>query len=106
MKASTLLRKAKRVIETKGWTQNKYHTKGDGYCVAGAIVQAEHPKSFKEKSYFANDRTDGPFKYLRLAIRVRRNYPVSQWNDRHSRTKKQVLAAFDRAIALAKEVGD
>lgn len=95
-----ILRKARELIETKGWTQGAYARSAKGepvdwynkracqFCLNGALNYAE---GLAFVSY------DG-----RELIREAVGQPNTiKWNDEPTRTKAEVLAVFDRAIALA-----
>lgn len=98
-----LLRKAKHLIETVGWYQGALahrDTKDQivGYCAMGAIC-------------YANGKTD--YDLIRSAKNLLRKGAGLDpdtllgvdWNDDGSRTKEEVLKAFDAAIALAMKDG-
>jgi hypothetical protein len=89
---------AKSLIETNGWCQKKYASKEGGFCMAGAIGKV---MSYNKLSY--GDKT------LCLAIDILRKsievgvksgyYSIGDYNDAPGRTKAEVLAMFDKAIA-------
>jgi hypothetical protein len=91
------LREARALIE-RGWTQGHFARDEDGYpehegspdavcwCAMGAMSAAD-----------PNDKY-GLYGALSHAIG---DEMVGMWNDRIGRTKAEVLAAFDKAIALA-----
>lgn len=96
------LRKAKDLIE-QGWIQNRFEepkykktffgllTRLDGksYCMLGAINAVAFGSLRSRTEYF-----------LREAV----TYDIIGWNDTTGRTKEQVLAAFDKAIAFAEGI--
>jgi hypothetical protein len=81
-----------RANVAKGWCQNVYR-RGDNVCILGAIGFSN--AKFNEISWRA-------VVFLEQATHWR---DISQWNDESDRTKEQVLAAFDTAIAFARETG-
>ena len=96
-----ILREAKRLIEEKGWCQGAdaidrrgrpvLARSGDAasFCIAGALFAAS----------FAEHGEEQAIKLFRHCIPE--TLSLAQWNDEPLRTPEQVLAAFDRAIALA-----
>jgi hypothetical protein len=96
-----ILREARALVE-KGWTQGARARMANGiaidpgdpnaacWCPFGAIEKAEVTSAFCVA-------TGEPMKLLKSAVG---DWPP-KWNDRHGRTQAEVLAAFDRAIALA-----
>ena len=97
--AATVLMEARELIE-KGWCQGSYHVSGDPdlFSPVGAICHIEGNAPIKS----------GAHDYFQLAItdpHPRWSMPpaVSFWNDEPSRTKEEVLAAFDRAFEIAKD---
>lgn len=103
MKPSEVLRAARELISVpERWTQRAYARTVQGreigpneenaacFCSAGALQRAEgvFPRWYETKAY----------KFLETATRV---YSVTYFNDHH--THADVLAAFDRAVALAKQ---
>jgi hypothetical protein len=98
-----ILTKARDLIEKKGWTQNSNARNKNGkevlehnrnavcFCASGAIWRAG--------GRCWNQEIDDAEEILISCIR---NQEIVEWNDQEGRTKKQVLAAFDRAIAKAK----
>jgi len=108
MKPSVLLAKAKKVIETKGWCQGEYHKEGDGYCLYGALFKAG---KVEPDSEYGEKLAESVVPFLEHAVPEARSdvlykAKMVSWNDTEGRTKKQVLAAFDKAIVLAKEAGE
>lgn len=93
-KIADILRNGKLLIETHGWGQ------GDGampprggYCVLTAI---------------AGDKDTYHYDAIRVFERANNldteSAPaIYDWNDAPGRTKEEVLAAFDKAIALAEQ---
>lgn len=95
MKSSDILKKAKKLV-AQGWTKGDAHRFGFGrcaYCSIGAIQAVGGIAWEGERAR----------RYLGTVV----NKPyVSDWNDRPERTHEQVLAAFDKAIVLAKKSHD
>ena len=89
-----VLRAARAKIE-KGWVQYTYEHEADGapiaWCAAGAI----------SRQHLSVNESAGAYLLLRRVC----GETVSAWNDAPGRTKEEVLAAFDRAIALAEREG-
>jgi hypothetical protein len=105
MKPSEILVEAKRLLVEKGWTQGAYARDTNGrivgcpapddacFCAYGALVAASIGESFTLHSE--------AYGYLDIVC----GGSVARFNDAKDRTKEEVLAAFDKAIALAKEFG-
>jgi hypothetical protein len=94
--ARDVLVEAKRLLIESGWCQGDYH-KGDTFCSVGAMSRSANrmlPAGVDLTSQFPPYRDA----YIRLMKIV--GGAVSLWNDQPIRTKAEVLAAFDRAIAL------
>lgn len=97
-RAADTLRKARALIETKGWAQGWFAFNASGtrvnpwspeatmFCAAGAMTEA--------------DATSDEYNLLASGMGTLPPCIVG-WNDRRGRTKAEVLSAFDRAIALA-----
>lgn len=109
MKASEVLRKARALLAKKGgWTQRVAARNRAGrsilperpsaccFCALGAIRHVE-----KEREYAWTAR-----KLLAQAAGARGSVFVADWNDAPKRKKSEVLAAFTKAIKLAKEAGE
>ena len=88
MTTLAILCKARELVARDGgWAQHSYKTKDGALCATGAIEEAQKMRIT-------------PLKYLRDAVG---NNNVISWNDAKCRTQSQVVAAFDRAIELAKK---
>lgn len=103
--SADILRAARELIATPDrWTKEWYARDAKGewadlskatcFCAVGALAKAsgvDDPTGFEDEdiSHF-------------LAVAVGCDYIVA-WNDRAERTHPEVLAAFDRAIALAEQ---
>jgi hypothetical protein len=91
------LREARALTES-GWTQEAFARDAKGrvercesdkatcFCVAGALMRTMGIVGFERGA-----------EYVRKAIG---RYRIDQWNDAPERTQAEVLAAFDKAIAL------
>jgi hypothetical protein len=98
--AADILRKAKELIETKGWTRGAMARRKNGdrtseygedaarFCLFGALLRAEGPA--------VTSRACRSFLLKAIAPEV----CLLSWNDKQC-GKKVILLAFDRAIALA-----
>ena len=99
MKTYEILEAAKAVLLTKGWHQGSFFGKDGSACASGAIrlvyEELYHPDSYA-KDWVCSDA----YTYLNKAVG---DWRISNWNDMKGRTFEEVLAAFDKAIALAKE---
>lgn len=110
MKPATILKRARKLIEKPGsWCQLAEARTRDGesiscgdsmatqFCALGAIWRA------------TGQNDDAPTKFLREAVGARYTLAgpksVANWNDAPRRTHKQILKAFDKAIALAEKEG-
>jgi hypothetical protein len=83
--------KARKLVE-RGWTQGSYHTqcgRHSRYCAEGALAMS-------------NGLCDAEL-FLRKAVG---QFNIILWNDAPERTQAEVLAAFDKAIELAKARGN
>lgn len=102
MNTVDVLKRAKSLIEDKGWTQGALarnragahvcpteHT-AKSFCMLGACYAANpHP------AYMANATDE-----LLMAL-PKPYFEVEAFNDAPGRTKEEVLAVFDKAIAAA-----
>lgn len=110
MKTSQVLMKAKELIATPDtWTKDELAKDAFGvatdplgpnarcYCSIGAVIKAHH--------FYGSPAGTRGRAYLSRAVREIAPEtpvpPVSDYND--TRTHEEVLAMFDKAIALAKE---
>ena len=101
-----------RFLISKGWNQKSGATTEDGrfcgtnspeahnYCVIGAMYRAVHDTSFG----MSDRRQSGLSHHLgRIFQRANKMNPeishIANWNDDKNRTKEQVLAAMDKAVA-------
>lgn len=93
MTPKEILVEAKRLLEEKGWCQGVFQDEGSRYCSVEAVCQAmtlpDHETSADEG--------------LIILASVIGNTAIDEWNDDPSRTKEEVLTAFDKAIKLAEQ---
>lgn len=91
MTAHEVLVRARNLIDRVGWLQCsvKGHHDPGGHCVATwvATVADDAPAEFEAMYAFGR------------AIGIGSLPRIYEWNDAPGRTKDEVLAAFDRAIA-------
>ena len=101
MKPSEVLSAAKGLIDApEKWIKGRYHRRGsecDGYCLVGAVECAPLP---------AWAPTDQALFYIGTTVGVGPKTGLTGWNDAPERTWEEVMAAFDRAIAMAQEAGE
>ena len=91
MKASEVLMKAKALIGTPDrWLKGALNNGRGGFCALGAMIGATGTWSPGDA---------GP--YFRLAATGSEDGSIARWNNAPERTHAEVMAAFDRAIALA-----
>lgn len=86
MTTKEILRRAKRKIEA-GWCKGYYERQGS-CCADGALILAARHFDERHKARSA----------LRAVV-GRQWSRIEHWNDAKERTKRQVLEAFDKAIA-------
>ena len=126
MLVSELLQKSRERIE-KGWTQSAFYRNQEGhpcpadeavsYCLLGALrstVKITYPSKdivvSKDEWKRIMDSIEEDVRPLQGATRclsqnlgVRDDGGITEWNDTKGRTKEEVLAALDQAIAKAME---
>jgi hypothetical protein len=98
-----LLIKARGLLVDKGWCQGDY-VKDGALCCLGAIGAAcggTADDPFLKRRIMRTVAQSDTYHagYCRLADAIGGDL-ISAWNDDNYRTKEEVLAAFDRAIAL------
>jgi len=91
MKTSMLLAKAKERTLKEGWGQHNPDTR-------------KNPKTVCLRE--ATDWNLRAGHYLKMAAGISDEASLVGWNDISGRTKRQVLATFDKAIVLAKQAGE
>jgi len=93
--AKEILTQAREILVTKGWTQEKYARDkagkqceiefGSCFCALGAIILSARGSEY--------------FKTACRVLEEEINWSsIPSWNDASSRTKEEVLAAFEGAI--------
>lgn len=103
-----VLREARKLIVDKGWTQECCARDASGklcdvgsraavaFCMIGAVNRVADM-----------DDPTRPFKAaciaLRSVLKTRPGAGLGAWNDEKTRTKEEVIDAFDRAIAWIEE---
>jgi hypothetical protein len=84
-------------IRTYGWTQHEFGDINDGFCINGAVNYAGTGDSVWVRLEHPN------FKVLQSAKHALRNVFdilfLAEWNDEPGRTKEEVIALFEQAIA-------
>ncbi len=93
------LRKARALVR-KGWTQGVIAVSANHRPVGACSVDACYWCAYGSIIAAAGPHWNA-FEESRDALAVVIGKPMFQWNDHASRTKAQVLAAFDRAIERA-----
>lgn len=93
----TLLKNAKKLIETVGWTQGTYkrmvHGECKGYCSLGAVMEAAGPM---KHGRVADDA------YLCLTQALPEDaVNIASFNDNDMRTVEEILGLFDKAVVNA-----
>lgn len=95
------LREARALIE-RGWTQGNYVEEGC-YCALGAIGMAVVGNPTAPSFMCGYPAISGVVRALGLPLGLRTSSGVADWNDAPDRTQAEVLAVFDKAIALAEQ---
>ena len=96
--AAHLLR-AKEYILDHGWCWGAPHGDSGTVCVVVALGATAQDRPFAAAPYFA---ACAAVPYFTRAVGVEdKTGNIAAWNDTPGRTVHEVLAAFDRAIALA-----
>lgn len=83
------LKAIRQLIETYGWVQGTYGSWAQGYCLAGALLRVAPTMFATRDEAMVAALAPLPASLRGLAI----------WNDQPGRTKEDVLAFCDRAIA-------
>lgn len=101
-KIADILRAGKANIESKGWCQGDERALADGHphgcCVATSVTDVTGINN--HTTY--NAGMDAMMLFKR-ANGINPDLCIGTWNDAPERTKEEVLAAFDKAIALAEQ---
>jgi hypothetical protein len=93
LSTADVLRRAKQEIEERGWTRRKYVDDDGCVCLYGAINLAVAGDPFYNWSTASDDAVRKLHAVIGWTF-------LDDWNDEQS-SVEPVLAAFDRAIALA-----
>ena len=94
-----ILKDARALLVEKGWCRFELETGSGSLCAIGAINMAATGKSDEWGK-------NAPYKVLAAAFGEKlplyagqiETDPIADWNNARKRTKRQVLAAFSRAI--------
>lgn len=84
-----MLEGAIRRLEEKGWCKGNFRDGRGRYCILGALLAEGTPS----EAIIVENRLQ---RFVRGAPRAVR--PLSWWNDRDSRTKKQVINLLRRGL--------
>jgi hypothetical protein len=101
MTTTTVLKKAKALIQKYGWIQKSNGDQKHGFCASGAISNVINGCDCEKNGCNGNK----PCIYVRTEnalSRAMKYKPITIYNDAPGRTKEQVLGRFDRAIKLCK----
>ena len=80
-----------------GWCQGTFRTNQKEYCMLGAIGF----RSLKEITDSFKSYRSLRFKtMMRLQDALGHDWSIIAWQDKHRRTKEEVLAIFDKALTL------
>lgn len=96
-----VLKKAKALIEERGWCRREYKDTRGCYCSLGACYVASGYEV--EGASVLHDGDVTAYATAEKALERAIDSAVIRWNDSPGRTKDEVLAAFDKAIALAEQ---
>jgi hypothetical protein len=94
MTAIEILRAAREKLAQPGvWAKNSVDAMSEGRCCVGLAICSRNgaPEHARRSACAA----------FKLTIEANGSDAVMRWNDAPERTLNEVLAAFDRAIALA-----
>jgi len=95
MNAAQVLRKARALLVERGWKQEGYGLPEGPYCSFGAVNMAVSGHPWRATP------TGSGAAAKRFLYRAVDCESIFFWNDRPKRTKRQVIAAFSKAIKLA-----
>jgi hypothetical protein len=90
------LKKGKEAIEKYGWIQGNMGRPNLGYCAMGAINDQRVSHVDYKSAIHALWVELPPGNYDESELSP---HPIAQWNDAEGRTKEEVLALYDKAIA-------
>ena len=98
MNEHEVLVKARNLLDRDGWTQGRFGDVGGPYCARGAlVVAAGAPRPATVPPSRHCGALNSAYHLLQLIVGV--ETIGADWNDTPGRTKEEVLAAFDAAIA-------
>lgn len=95
-----IMQRAKGLIQRNGWArgdEEAFDPDRYGYCVATACSAA----CSKSELYAGHERA--LVLHFKAANGIDPYGPIAEWNDAPGRTKAEVLAGFDKAIANSSE---
>ncbi len=92
-----ILTKARALVAARGgWTRGTLFNYGHSYCSIGAVQMAA-----SGSPYHTTARTMKALNVLARANKI--EVPIADWNDKASRKKREIVAAFDKAIKAEKQ---
>jgi hypothetical protein len=101
-----VLKKAKALIEERGWHQGWY-TNGRALCARGACLAAvgfDFPPDSARFTYDPHhEEADTAQRFLARAVGAQSLSGLGSWNDKKARSVEEVLSAFDLAIVFAEQ---
>lgn len=108
MKVSEILRRGKANIELQGWCQGDEAAiwGKDGRCCVATAISIQTDLIVKASALHGTRYRDLGAEAVNLFKRangIPQGEGIATWNDAPERTKDEVLAAYDKAIAAAEE---
>lgn len=97
-----VLQTARKFLDDYGWIQGDYGHEDIGFCAIGAIWTAVwkfFPRGTGEQRERGGRLAGRAAKQLKDSIAWPFSSTLASWNDEPGRTKEEVLALFDSAIA-------
>lgn len=102
MTPAEVLRRARSLLEERGWTQRELEDRAGRICAVGALNVACNLACYPAGNQSRLLDRDLAHAWLREVINPSvSKRAVADWNDDEDRTVVQVLMAFDKAIELA-----
>jgi hypothetical protein len=101
-----VLRRAKALIEERGWWRGFYADRESGaVCVRGACMLAGSTDVdfFSDDGWETSPESDQAEAWLSRALGVPNAERVAAWNDAPTTTRIDVLRLLDKAITLAEQ---
>lgn len=89
-----ILRKAKHILENDGWCQGTMHS-SQGHCAIGALRVVSSGAGLMAARE-ALENVIGTPAWISAGYSL-----IAWWNDYPGRTKEEIIAKFDQAIASA-----